>query len=107
MTIYIEGGLEPYVQIEPLKVKFTDTVMAEALFVSSAYDDFYSTCTLRYKLGTLVPNFDVDGNLTNHTSQMLYTDTETVIGSDYTNWDGNNEFPFEYIINKLNLTQVI
>ncbi len=107
MTVYIEGGLEPYVQIEPIQVKFTDLVMAEALFVSIDYDDLYSTCTLLYRLGTLVPNLDDDGILINHNSVSLYHGRETVTGTDYTDWSGDNLYPFQFILTKLGLTEVI
>jgi hypothetical protein len=110
MNIIIEGGLDPFIQVQPLKVKFTDTLMAEALFVSSIYDDLHSVCTLRYTLGTLTNAVDDQGNTVNHNSVSLYTDTVTMGGIDYTDWDGDNqvmlEYPFQYVITKLGLTLV-
>ena len=107
MTIIIEGGLDPFVQIQPLKVKFTDTLMAEALFVSSVYDDLHSVCTLRYTLGTLTEAKDDQGNVVNHNSTPLYSDTVTMGGTDYDNWTGDNQTPFSICYNSFKISCTI
>lgn len=105
MLINIEGGLEPYIKIAQIKVKFTDTLFAEALFVASEYDDLNSFCTLVYKLGTLeeVANNRLD---INHLTQILLQDRIIVSGDDYKNWNADNwnTFPFQYVSDKLGLT---
>ena len=101
MTIHIEDGLEPYVHIAPLKVRFIDTVMAEALFVSTNFDDLHSYCTFTYRLGTLTDAIDGNGNVVNHNSASLYQGNIIMRGDDYTNWQGDNVTPFQFVVNYL------
>lgn len=106
MTIHIEDGLEPYVRIAPLKVKFNEPMLAEALFVSSEFDNLHSYCTFIYKLGTLTDAVDAEGNVVNHNSSNLFQCTITMAGDDYTNWPNDNITPFSFVLDKLGLTAI-
>jgi len=101
MTIHIEDGLEPYVHIAPLKIRFDEPRMAEALFVSSEFDNLHSFATFKYRLGTLTDALDPDGNFVNHNSASLYESTIIMGGDTYINWPNDNVTPFQFVVDYL------
>lgn len=92
MTIYTDSTGATYVIISPVKAKITDTYNCTRLYVSSANDNLSTACLLVFKFG------DDNGNL-------ALQDTKPLIGTDYTNWNPNdNTFPFTFISNSLPIT---
>jgi len=77
-------------KIQPFKVKWNDTVNVDHLGVNIKNDNLSSSATFYWALMDSTGLIHIDG----------YT---TIINSDYTNWNGNNIFPFSFIGKKLNL----
>ena len=70
-------------QIKPIQ-DTTEGNEATQLLVVSVNDDLLTFCNFDWKL------FDTAGSLVDN-GLLLCT------GADYTNWSGNNEFPYKYV----------
>ena len=81
--------------IQPIEIKWGNTVTntITKLHVRIDNDNLSNTCTFGY---SLLNNSNIsisDGHI--HMSEI-----------EYANWDGNNDFPFTYVADKLNLTLI-
>lgn len=79
-------------KIKPLKPEFTKPTVNN-LTVNIQNDNLKDNCTLQYVLST-----DDDS--------YRYVGRVVVSGTDYSNWTGDNEFPYNHVIEKLNLEKV-
>jgi hypothetical protein len=82
-----------YVNIVPVKVKFSDTVLCTRMYIKLLEDNLNSECSLSYELRDDMGNTHI-------------RDIGRITGEDYTSWDGNNAFPFEYEAEVLGLTTI-
>ena len=87
-----------YVNIQPIKAKFTDTVTANVMTVQINGDNLTDGAVFGYTLYNLVtgssetPSYDV---------QLIFMDTEPITGVDYTSWNGNDiTAPYAYVAGK-------
>lgn len=71
-------------KIVSFKAKWTDTVNVDHLGVRIISDDLHTTCTLYWALMDSTGANHVDGNA-------------TISGKDYTDWNGNNTYPFAFV----------
>ena len=84
---------KPYpvaVLVKPFKPNWNDTAMARYLNISITSDDLKSNATFHWVLfgaGT-VP---------------LQMGDVTCVGKEYAAWNGNNEYPFSFVADKLGL----
>jgi len=78
-------------QIQPVKAKFIDTTESTYLGVRIIGDNLNNNCTLYWALMDNAAIIYAQGN-------------ESISGADYTNWDGDNLYPFTYIGTLFNLT---
>ena len=74
-------------QIESIQYT-TDGNEATQLLVTSVNDDLINSCSFDWKL------FDATGSLVNN-GLLLCT------GTDYTNWNGDNVYPYIFVANNL------
>lgn len=89
MTILNLDGEYAKVKIKtPFKVAFDETKLAHWLHVTSTNDNLKSHCKFNWVL------FSEDMTL-------LKMGEVKCEGEDYLNWDGNNEFPFTYVSNEI------
>jgi hypothetical protein len=72
-----------YVNIDSIKARFNDTAFCTRLYVRIANDNLNTECGLYWELRD---RFGV----------MRDRGYSGIGGEDYANWDGNNEFPFEF-----------
>ena len=94
MTIVNTDGNYAKVQIEtPFRISWSDKRMAYWLHVAIEDDNLMSYCKYHWVL------FSED---------MTSLKMGDVIcqGEDYTNWDGNNEFPFTYVANEIEIAVI-
>lgn len=77
--------------IQPVKAKFTDVVNSTYLGVRSIADNLNNACTLYWAL------MDNEGNEYMHGNFLIG-------GANYTNWDGDNLYPFTLVGTQLGLT---
>lgn len=77
-----------YIEIQPFKVNFNDTINVTRLYVTSVNDNLIDQVILQYQLG--------DEN-----SQIHYTQCIAMNGTDYQNWTGDNQFPFTFVLSQL------
>lgn len=101
MIIKTNCTIGPYIDITPIKAKFNDVELSDALFVKIFNDNLYNSCVFQWKLGTLKPSLATGFS---YSLNIKAESNVTCDGLNYTNWDGNNEFPFEYVANLLDLT---
>jgi hypothetical protein len=80
-----------YVNITPVKAKFNDTVNCTRLYVRLFNDNLQTECSLYYELR-------------DNAGAVYFTGKDTIGGDDYSGWDGNNEYPFEFEAGLLGLT---
>lgn len=89
-------------KIEPFKVNVFDTEEVDTLEVTIASDNLKNkcilTCTL-YKESELT-------NIPSRLNKNTYSQNLNVEGEDYDEWDGNNNFPYQYVIAKLGLIPI-
>lgn len=92
MTIVNTGGNYAKVQIEtPFKVAFDEPKLAHWLHVTIQEDDLMSYAKFHWVL------FSED--MTPLKMGDVVCDKE-----DYASWDGNNEFPFTYVSNEIEVS---
>lgn len=90
MTIQNSDLIGNYVQIEPIKSRFTDTEDCIYLTVSIIDDNLTNGCVFRYTLYTSSFN-------------KVFSRTIAMTGDDYMNWVGDNDTPYIYVGSALNL----
>jgi len=78
--------------IEPIQYT-NEPVLATQLLVVSVNDDLTSQCSFDWKL------FDVNDTLVDN-GILVCT------GTDYSNWSGDNNYPYLFVVSQLNLTIV-
>lgn len=89
MTILNLDGDYAKVKITtPFKVAFDEPKLAHWLHVTGIEDNFKSYCKFHWVL------FSED-------MTPLKMGDVVCEGEDYTSWDGNNEFPFTYVSNEI------
>lgn len=74
-------------KIVSFKAKWNDTTNVDHLGVRIISDDLKSVATLYWAL-------------MDSTGVVYYDSNDFIKGIDYTNWSGDNKFPFNYIANK-------
>ena len=77
-------------KIVPFKAKWNDTTNVDYLGVRIISDDLKSVATLYWAL--------MDSNGVIH-----YDSNDFIRGTDYSNWSGDNKFPFSFIAIKNNI----
>jgi len=97
--------------IQPIQIwKNGASFEASVLDARIINDDLKSSCTFYYylkKADTVIPS-EVEGEPDKVINGEILVDGNVIIsGEDYINWDGSNDFAFEYIANDLNLVLVI
>jgi len=80
--------------IQPVKAKFSDPTNSNLLVVQIAFDNLIDHCSLYWEMATA----DEENSYVNANGNVV------IKGSDYTNWDGNNEFPYTFTADQLGLT---
>ena len=78
-------------KVVPFKAKFSDTDSARYLGVKIVNDDLKSYCSLYWCVMNTAGAISVEGNT-------------TITGTNYTNWNGNNLYPFQFVGTLYNLT---
>lgn len=69
-------------------------------------DDLKSSCTFYYELKeptVVTPPLEEGGQETSVIGSTLAEGNVTLSGEDYINWDGSNDYAFNFIANELNL----
>lgn len=81
--------------IQPVEVSWNSQVMytLTSLNVNIITDDLSSMCALYFTV------LDSDGNMRKQGNYYIQ-------GEDYTNWDGNNDYPYQYVATQENLTLI-
>lgn len=97
MTILNNDVLGNYVSITPFKATFTDTVQVNSLVCTIVNDNLTDGCVIRYDLYNLTVTDSI-------IAQLMYTDTMSITGLDYTSWQGDSSFVYTYIATKIGLT---
>ena len=77
--------------VQPFLAKWNDDKQVTHLGVKIINDDLLTTCFLSWQL--------MDDNGLN-----LVNGNMEITGDDYKSWSGDNEYPFNYVANKLNVT---
>ena len=88
---------------------------ANNLIVSIDWDNLIYTCRLSWQLLNIteipaVTHFDEDGvtvivdTPASETRYLVYSGNETITGTDYTNWNGNNDYPFTFVAGIIGVT---
>jgi len=98
MTILNNDLFGNYIAIMPITVVFIDTLQANCLVANIINDNLTTACVVQYYLYNLISNSD--GN----TAQQMYTNTLTIGGMDYTNWQGDNTYVYTYIASQIPIT---
>jgi hypothetical protein len=89
--------------IEPIQIWINGQLkQASVLDARIINDDLKTTCNFYYELRE---SSDVTSEL--NSGIRLAEGNLTLSGEDYINWDGSNDFAFEFIANHLNLTLII
>lgn len=80
--------------IKPIKVKYTDTTESNVLIASLSNDNLLNSCNVSWSIGYLT------------NSGVSSTDSGTLIidGSNYINWEGDSEYAFSFIADKMHFT---
>jgi hypothetical protein len=78
------------VKIVPVKANFSDTANSVYLGVRIVSDNLKSECTVYWQLMYQSGTATMVGNA-------------TISGTDYTNWNGNNLYPFQFVASKYGL----
>lgn len=78
------------VNIKPVKVSILNATPAVSLGAEIIKDDLQSQCVISFKL------LDDKGN-------CVLGNTAVIEGEEYENWTGDNGFPFDFLLQKLNL----
>lgn len=76
---------------------------ANLLIAIISSDNLSSFCNLEYKLCSSTEEID---DINFHIGNVLSNGYITMDGDAYLEWDGSNDYAYNYIANKLNLTIV-
>ena len=79
--------------IEGIKVKYNDPNTSNVLVVGLTNDNLLDFCNLSWSIGYLT-----NGGLVVTDSGSLQ-----ISGGDYSNWSGDNEYPFEFVCEQIGL----
>ena len=81
--------------IQPIEIKWGNNIIniITKLQVKITFDDLSTYCILSYVL-------------LNDSLESISLGSAEISGNDYVNWDGNNDYPFTYVANQLNLTLI-
>lgn len=79
--------------IQPIKAVYNNNSDAVFLTVNIIYDNLSSYCNLYWGLLDADLNTLLSGNL-------------AIDGDDYLSWNGNNEFPYTFTAEKINVTLI-
>jgi hypothetical protein len=94
------------VTISPVKAKYQDPSDCTALGVRIFNDNLMTECNIYWELYYSVVTPGVDGGDPTTTWVTSTNGNLVISGTDYTNWNGNNEYPFTFTAAQLNLTIV-
>ena len=67
------------------------TKQAVSLSVTVTNDNLINSCQVYFEM------YDSNG-------QTVYYGNTSIVGDDYTSWDGNNDYPYQYIAKLFSLT---
>jgi hypothetical protein len=99
MTIKNIGIIGNYVDIQPLKAKFTDSNYANVLTIQIISDNLTDGAVFKFWLYELVET--VSKESTSYDANLIFSDTVSITGDDYSNWNGNdNTAPYVYVAGK-------
>jgi hypothetical protein len=83
--------------ISPIQIwKNGQSLTASILDAIIINDNLSSSCTFYWMLK--------EADQEEQTGQVLADGNTTMSGDDYDNWDGNNDYAFEYIAEQINVT---
>lgn len=77
-----------YIYLEPFKAKFSDAENTDKLYIRLIFDNLSNSSNFYYEL---------KGNNLNYRNNFI------ISGDSYNCWQGDSEYIFMYILNKLNL----
>jgi hypothetical protein len=104
------NGTQNFIIIEPLKVTFLDNEYSSQLFISSILDNNYDQAVINWQLKSAPINEerDMDNNITiaGRPGNVYMNNYYTMTGDEYNNWGTDPLYPFQILINRLNLTAV-
>jgi hypothetical protein len=84
-------------QISPIQIwKNGQSLTASILDAIIINDNLSSSCTFYWMLK--------EADQEEQAGQTLADGNTTMSGEDYDNWDGNNDYAFEYIASQINVT---
>jgi len=87
--------------IQPIQIwKNGQSLTASVLDAIIINDNLSTSCTFYWMLkeaDSVVDEQTIEG-------QVLADGNATMSGEDYDNWDGNNDYAFEYIAEQINVT---
>ena len=105
MTIKNIGIIGNYVEIQPLKAKFTDSNYANSLVVQIVSDNLTDGAVFKFWLYELVET--VSNDITSYDANLIFSDTVSITGTEYSNWNGNdNTYPYTYVSDKYKIILV-
>ena len=87
--------------IQPIQIWKNGVIKtASVLNATIINDNLSSSCTFYWQLK------EADGVVDEQTTagEVLADGNVTMSGDDYENWDGSNDYAFEYIANQINVT---
>ena len=87
--------------IQPIQIWKNGVIkIASVLNATIINDNLSSSCTFYWQL----KEADSVVDLQTIAGQVLADGNVTMSGDDYDNWDGSNDYAFEYIANQINVT---
>ena len=87
--------------IQPIQIwKYGVIKTASVLNATIINDNLSSSCTFYWQL----KEADSVVDLQTIAGEVLADGNVTMSGDDYDNWDGSNDYAFEYIANQINVT---
>jgi len=89
-------------QIEAVNIwKNGESQKANILVASIEYDNLQTSCSFFYQLRSSVEGTE---EMPLIIGQELTSGSISLSGDEYLEWDGSNDYAYDYIANKLNLT---
>ena len=87
--------------IQPIQIWKNGVIkIASVLNATIINDNLSSSCTFYWQL----KEADSVVDLQTIAGEVLADGNVTMSGDDYDNWDGSNDYAFEYIANQINVT---
>lgn len=93
------------IEIAPVKAKYQDPENCTMLGVRIFNDNLATSCNIYWEMyyAIITPSIEIGGEPS--ISWVMSTNGNLIIsGTDYANWNGNNQYPFTYTAQQLNLT---